>query len=103
MTDVEKVKKFVEKANSTTVEEISDITGISIQDINQMIFSGEVVIPSELERRNMRKCEKCGDYIYTGRYCERCIREISGQLRAAFMADRRRVPTEDVGRMHFFR
>lgn len=37
MTDVERVRKFIEKSDSITVEEISDITGIEIETIENMI------------------------------------------------------------------
>lgn len=103
MTDVERVKRFIEKSDdSMTIEEISDITGIAIEAIEKMIQAGEVTLNSKLEEKHKR-CAKCKKIIYSGRYCEECILDISGQLKAAFMNDRKRIVSDDQNRMRFVR
>ena len=102
MTDVERVRKFIEKSDSMTVEEISDITGIEIETIENMIKSGEVTLNSKMEEK-YKQCVKCKKIIYSGRYCQECILDITGQLKPAFMNDRKRIVPDGQDWMRFVR
>ncbi len=70
----QEVKKFVQDNGSAGISQISSECNVEIQQIQQWIREERLVFsedsPIGIE------CESCGTMIKTGRFCEKCKREM---------------------------
>lgn len=58
------------------------------------------------DNNNLRKCNRCGRLVKSGRYCPACVQEMAEGMLALFRVEEqeevRRRPAVDMrGRMHF--
>lgn len=74
----EQVKNYIYDNKNATITQISEENDVSVPQIKQWIreerlcFSADSVIGIE--------CEKCGVTIKTGRFCEKCKKEMANDL-----------------------
>lgn len=79
--EFQKVKDYLYEHPKATMAEVSQATEVSVATIRHYLREGRLIItpdsPIGIE------CEKCGTTIKTGRFCERCARELERDVRAA--------------------
>ncbi|MCT4611962.1 MAG: MerR family transcriptional regulator [Clostridia bacterium] len=72
--DFEKVKDYLDDNPSTTVQEISDETEVSIRRITRYLKEGRLEFIQG--GSPLLTCEKCGAAISTGRFCQNCMKAL---------------------------
>lgn len=92
------VRNYIEQHKGATAGEVSAMTGVSINVINQMLREERFQV-SETSKVFM-KCDACGKDISSGRYCPMCQKlkeasELKKKQRA--MAEARREQMSGVG------
>lgn len=98
----EQVKKYIYDNKDATLTQVSEDTETSIQQIKQWIreerlsFTEDSVVGIE--------CENCGTTIKTGRFCEKCKKDIASNLGSAYKKPPMPEPKKDTrekARMRF--
>lgn len=76
----QKVKDYLRENPGATMNTVSDETKVSVKLIQNFLKQGrlEVVPGSPM----MLTCERCGESIITGKYCNKCKAELVGELSA---------------------
>ena len=76
------VRHYIKRNPNANISEVAEANEVDIKQIRQWIreerlsFSSESAIGIE--------CERCGKTIKTGRFCEECKKEVTGDLRSAY-------------------
>ncbi len=73
------VRRYLQKHAGSGIREIEENTGVDEQTIIQFMREGRLVGEGTV---NLLKCDNCGSSIKEGRYCEKCLYEISCKLRS---------------------
>lgn len=77
----QEVKKYVQENKGVTIHDVVENCEVDSQQVRQWVreerleFSGEGVTGIT--------CEKCGEAIPTGRFCQKCKNEMASNLNAA--------------------
>src|SRR5574344_1039234 len=72
------VKKYIDENKSAQIQDIAENNDVTVQQIKQwireerLVFTDESVVGIE--------CENCGATIKTGRYCEKCNKDLANNL-----------------------
>ncbi len=77
--DFKRVKEFLYQYPKSTILEIAEITGVDREKVWEFLREGKL----ELAEKNsgiMLKCERCGEPINSGRFCNDCLNIIKSQL-----------------------
>lgn len=77
--DFKKIKEYIDKNPGANVSEVSEKTGIDSKKIIKFLRQGRLEIKDE--HNLLLKCERCGDSIKTGRFCERCTAEMQKEFK----------------------
>lgn len=77
--DFEKVREYLYEHNTATAIELSEATGVSIEQIERYLKNGRLEIPENSPI--FIKCERCGAEIRSGRLCSDCSLSLSNSLR----------------------
>jgi len=85
--EFKKVKEYVYDNPGATISETSQETGVSVEKIIRFLREERLEIKSE-ESNMVLECERCGVPIKSGRYCERCKRELNAGFRKEFGLDK---------------
>ncbi|MDE7157545.1 MAG: flagellar protein [Lachnospiraceae bacterium] len=78
----DKVKRYIYENKEATLAQISEENEVSVPQLRQWIreerlsFTADSVIGLE--------CEKCGAIIKTGRFCDKCKKEVANNLESAY-------------------
>ncbi len=78
----DKVKRYIYENKDATLAQISEENEVSVPQLRQWIreerlsFTSDSVIGLE--------CEKCGAIIKTGRFCDKCKKEVANNLENAY-------------------
>lgn len=74
----EKVRSYLSEKPIATLEEVSENTGVPAKNILEYLKAGRLI----LKKSNMGilSCEMCGAPILTGRYCDKCAREMKKKM-----------------------
>lgn len=73
--DFKKVRDYLYEVPAATMDEISEKTGVPVKKILDFMKEGRLI----LKKNNINillKCERCGEPILTGRYCDKCVEEM---------------------------
>jgi len=79
----ERVRDYINQNPDSSLEKVSEETGVDIKKILGFLKEGRLL----LKKANayILSCELCGEAILTGRYCEKCARELKNKLNSAFI------------------
>lgn len=72
------VAEYVRDHPKVSVREVCEATGIKERTISRMLKSGRLV-GADISY----PCQKCGEMIFSGAYCNKCSEELQGQLNQA--------------------
>jgi len=80
--DFEKVRAYLfEHPNSTTIE-VTNATGIDPKVISRLLKDGRLLADNvQATNGGEFKCEKCGQTISRGRFCEKCVVELKDEFK----------------------
>ncbi|MFW6238873.1 MAG: TIGR03826 family flagellar region protein [Halanaerobiales bacterium] len=74
-TDFQKVKTYLWDNPNATIEEVHEKTGVKRERIIKFIREDRLIAEG-LEITFDLECERCGTPIQSGRFCERCKKEL---------------------------
>lgn len=82
--DFEKVREYLfQHPNSTTIE-VTNATGIDPKVISRLLKAGRLLADNVQANEDTElKCEKCGQPISRGRFCEKCVGEMKDEFQKA--------------------
>lgn len=104
--DFEKVRDYLYEYNTATALELSEATGISVEQIERYLKNGRLEIPENSPI--FIKCEKCGTDIRSGRLCNNCSISLSNSLRMEMnfkdsqIGEKPKKPDYKNGKMYYF-
>jgi hypothetical protein len=78
------VREYIYDNPSSSIKEVSSNTGIESELILRWIREGRIVLS---EHANISFCERCDVPTDGGRFCGKCIRELSDGLKKGITAD----------------
>ncbi len=73
------VRRYLEKHTGAGIREIEENTGVNEQTVMQFMREGRLTAEGI---SNVLKCDICGSSIKEGRYCEKCLYDISCKLQS---------------------
>ena len=76
----QKVKEFIKENPNMGVKEVAEACEVPENQIKQWVREERLEFS---KGAGVLSCEKCGEAIATGRFCEKCKAEMSGNLNAA--------------------
>ncbi len=79
--DFEKVRDYLYKNPGATIEEVSEQTEVDTKKVLEFLKEGRLMLKNE--NPNLLRCEICDSPILTGKYCEKCSRDMKKQLNNA--------------------
>ena len=76
------VKEYIRENPSASISEISEENDVTVQQINQWVR--EERLEFSKDSPIAMTCEKCGESIRTGRFCEKCKSNMASEMTNAF-------------------
>lgn len=76
--DFEKVRDYLYENPGATIEEVSEQTEVDTKKILEFLKEGRLMLKNE--NPNLLRCEICDCPILTGKYCEKCAKDMKKQL-----------------------
>lgn len=76
--DIAKVQEYLEENEGATLIQVSTELEIGIRRIERYLREGRIDMVNTNSK--LLNCEKCGEGIGGGRYCEKCQGEITGEI-----------------------
>lgn len=73
--DFQKIKKFLWENPKATIEVVHEKTGVSRERIIKFIREDRLIAEG-LDLDFLIECERCGEFISHGRFCEKCQQEL---------------------------
>lgn len=80
--DFQKVKEYIRENPGAQMAEIAEVNEVSVQQIQQWVR--EERLEFSKDSQISLNCEKCGEPIRTGRFCEKCKNNMATSLTDAF-------------------
>jgi len=74
----QEVKKYIEEHKHAGIQEVSQECEVEVKQIQQWIREERLAFADDSPIGI--NCEKCGTMIRTGRFCEKCKREMMNEL-----------------------
>lgn len=84
------VKKYVYDNPGVTILEVHEATGVAEKKILQYLREGRLEIVDDVNF--VLDCQRCGVSIKSGKFCEKCAREMAMELRSAFAPKKEKEP-----------
>ena len=78
----QQVKEYIRENPRASITEISEVNEVSVQQIQQWVR--EERLEFSKDSPVALTCEKCGETIRTGRFCEKCKNNMATQMTNAF-------------------
>ena len=98
-----KVQAYLRENCNAGAFDIAEATGVDIDLIFAMVNDGSIKIVKNTAR--MSECQKCGKLTNKGRYCDKCTKQLAGEIKKTFHDDpRMRIPfrSDENTKIHFF-
>ncbi len=80
--DFQRVKEYIRENPGAQMAEIAEANEVSVQQIQQWVR--EERLEFSKDSQISLNCEKCGEPIRTGRFCEKCKNNMASSLTDAF-------------------
>lgn len=77
----QKVKEYLYKNPGSSTQEVSDETEVPVAKIIEYLRQGKLEVKGE--GNMILECERCGVPIASGRYCDKCIKDMQDTLSGA--------------------
>ncbi|WP_372998419.1 TIGR03826 family flagellar region protein [Lutispora sp.] len=103
--EFKRVKEYIYENPGSTVFEVSDATGISVEKIMKFLREERLELSSD-NTNLLLECESCGRPIKSGRYCEECKNQIASEMKREFGLNKSKheyAKTSGKERMHVIR
>ena len=81
--DFDKVREYLFEHPNSPAMEISQAIEVEVKVISRFLKEGRLRLESEKQSDLVLTCEKCGQLIKTGRFCEECLQEIQTEFKKA--------------------
>ena len=78
--DFDKVRDYLFEHPNSPASEINQETGVEVKVITRFLKEGRLKMEGD-GSDSLITCEKCGDAIQSGRYCEKCLQEMQSELK----------------------
>jgi flagellar operon protein (TIGR03826 family) len=72
-----KVFQFFSEKPSATAQDIATATGVEIKEIFKFVRENRLQL---VKNDGSLKCEKCGNFIRSGKYCDNCRKKLSDEI-----------------------
>lgn len=72
------VREYIYDNPSSSLKDISDGTGVNTESILKWIREGKIILS---DSSSIRFCERCGEPVMSGRYCNACISQLQSNLK----------------------
>lgn len=80
--DFQKIKKYLFENPGASISQVSKDLDITVEKIKRFLREGRLEIVGD-EGIPILCCEKCGEPIKTGRFCDECSRNLSKEFSSA--------------------
>jgi methionyl-tRNA synthetase len=84
--EFQEVKKYVQDHRGASIQEVSEACEVEIKQINQWIREDRLQFTEDSPIRV--NCEKCGEMIRSGMFCEKCKSEMANTLGNVYKKDK---------------
>lgn len=81
------VRKYVRDHPGATVFEVAEETGVEEEKILQFLRDGRL---QSKGLTALLKCERCGQPINSGHYCDKCLNEMNSQFKQVLKSDKQK-------------
>ncbi len=82
--DFEKVREYLFSHPNSTTLEVTKATGIDPKVISRLLKEGRLLADNiQVSDAEELRCEKCGQAISKGRFCEKCVTEMKNEFQKA--------------------
>ncbi|MBS4535790.1 MerR family transcriptional regulator [Clostridium sp. D2Q-14] len=92
----QKVKAYIYNNPDATIQEVSEETEVSTKKILNYLRQGRLEVKDGSNL--ILDCERCGQAIKTGRFCNKCAYELGRELVGAIKNDNKPFRTKKTGR-----
>ncbi|MDO4799020.1 MAG: MerR family transcriptional regulator [Bacillota bacterium] len=72
-----KAREFIYDNPQSSLKDVSEGTGVEVDAILKWIREGRIVLTSQ---SGIRLCQRCGDPMLSGKYCDKCTAELKSSL-----------------------
>ena len=79
--DFKKVRDYLRDNKGASLQEVSEATEVSINRINRYLKEGKIEVSDDSPLK--LKCERCGEPIPSGRFCNKCAASLGQEMRKA--------------------
>jgi len=96
------VKEYIYDNPGSTVFEVSDATGVSVEKIMRFLREERLELSSE-NSNLLLECESCGRPIKSGKYCEECKNKIASDMKKEFgLSQKKQVDMRTTGKERMY-
>jgi uncharacterized protein len=78
--DFDKIRDYLFKHPNSSALEVSQATGLELKVITRFQKEGRIESDGMVTSDNL-SCEKCGQPVKSGRFCEQCVQKIQAELK----------------------
>lgn len=88
--EFKKVKDYIYENPGANIPEVSTATEVSVEKIMRFLRDERLELKGDIDSLGL-SCERCGVSIKSGRFCEKCKKDISQGFKREFGLDRKPV------------
>lgn len=78
-TDFKRIKKYLYENPGASISQVSSDLDITVEKIKRFLREGRLEVVGD-DGIPILHCEKCGEPIKTGRFCDECSKDMSKEL-----------------------
>ena len=79
------VKEYIREHPEKNISQVSEDMDVSIRQLKNWVRQERLIFSEE--SKVMIECEQCGAFIRTGRFCEKCKKNMADNLSKLYQAD----------------
>ncbi len=101
--DFDKIREYLFKNPNSSTAEVSEATGIELKVISRFLKEGRLEADYiRMSDDSALTCEKCGKPVNSGRFCEKCVREMQTDFSKAAKPVSQQPRGINPGKVHTF-
>ncbi|NLY74105.1 MAG: MerR family transcriptional regulator [Firmicutes bacterium] len=101
--DFEKVREYLFQHPNSSAAEVSEAVGVELKVISRFLKEGRLEADYiKMSGDDGLACEKCGNPVTSGRFCENCIREMQADFSKAVKPVSEKPKSFQPGKVHTF-